>query len=460
MEHLTVSPIARTIGQAHTHTPDMSTSPDQIIEARWIIPIQPAGQILEHHALAIRDGRILDLLPQDIARARYPNAPRVCLEHHVLMPGLVNTHTHAAMSLLRGLGDDLPLMRWLNEAIWPAEVKHASEKFVFDGTLLAGAEMLRGGVTTFSDMYFFPDAAARAVDQLGMRALIGMTVIEFPTPYAADVDGYLAKGLAARDAWAGSGRIGFTLAPHAPYTISDDTFRRLQVLSDQLDVPIQIHLHETRDEIDQSAAQYRMRPIARLQALGALNPGLLAVHSVHLNEQDIEALARHGCAVAHCPTSNMKLASGIAPVGALREAGIAVGLGTDGAASNNRLDVLQEMRHAALLAKVASSDASALDAHTVLRMATLEGATAIGLADRIGSLEIGKAADLCAISLEDWVTAPHFNPASHVVYVAGREQVSHVWVEGAPKVADGQLIAIENPHLLELARLWQNALRF
>ena len=437
----------------------MSHTPDQIIEARWIIPVEPANTVLENHAVVITAGKITDLLPISTARDLYPHVARVSLPHHVLTPGFVNTHAHAAMTLLRGLADDLPLMEWLQTAIWPAESKHVSDKFVFDGTLLACAEMLRGGTTCFSDMYFFPDDAARATDTLGMRALMGITVIEFPTPYASDVDDYLAKGLAARDAWTGHDRIGFSMAPHAPYTISDDTFRRIQVLSDKLELPVQIHVHETANEIDESIAKHHVRPLARMHALGMVGPGLLAVHGVHLNDADIELLASMGGAVAHCPTSNMKLASGIAPITALRAAGVTVGLGTDGAASNNRLDMLQEMRHAALLAKVATGNAAALDAHQVIRMATLEGAQAIGLGDQIGSIEPGKWADLAALDLSDWITAPHFNPASHLVYVAGREHISHVWVAGQQKVEDGTLLAESNLQLKETAKMWQNAVR-
>jgi len=437
----------------------MPHNPDQIIEARWVLPVEPADTVLENHAVVIQSGRIQDLIPTSIARDLYPHTPRMSLPHHVLTPGFVNTHCHAAMTLLRGLADDLPLMQWLNEAIWPAEGKHVSEKFVFDGTLLACAEMLRGGTTCYSDMYFFPDAAARATDTLGMRGIMGMTVIEFPTPYASDVDDYIAKGLAARDAWAGHERIRFSMAPHAPYTISDATFRRIQMLSDQLELAVQIHVHETAREIEDGIKAHHVRPLARMHALGLVGPGLLAVHGVHLNEQDIELLARHGGAVAHCPTSNMKLASGIAPVTALREAGVPVGLGTDGAASNNRLDMLQEMRHAALLAKVATLDAAALGAHQALRMATLEGAQALGLADEIGSIAPGKWADLAALDLSDWICAPHFNPASHLVYVAGREQISHVWVAGQPKVEDRTLLAAENLNLMDTAKVWQNAVR-
>ena len=377
----------------------MSEAVDLLINARWIVPVDPHDSVLADHAVAVRGGRIVDLLGQDAARTRYAADKVVELPQHVLIPGLVNLHTHAAMSLLRGIADDLPLMRWLQEAIWPAESRHVSAAFVRDGTLLAAAEMIRGGITTCSDMYFHPEAAAEAFAAAGMRAVVGAVALEFPTSYASDPDDYLRKGLAARDRWQGHPLLGFSIAPHAPYTVSDESFRHVQTLADELELPIHVHIHETAQEIADSLAAHGCRPLARLARLGVLGSNLIGVHAVHVDEPDIELLARHGCSVAHCPTSNMKLASGIAPVPRLLAAGIPVGLGTDGAASNNRLDLLQEMRHAALLAKVGSLDATAVPAHAALRMATLDGARALGMDDRIGSIEIGKCADLCALEL-------------------------------------------------------------
>jgi 5-methylthioadenosine/S-adenosylhomocysteine deaminase len=362
------------------------------------------------------------------------------------------------MTLLRGLGDDLPLMRWLQEAIWPAESKLVSEKFVHDGTLLACAEMLRGGVTCFSDMYFFPEAAARAAAQAGMRCVLGIIAIEFPSAYASDADDYLAKGLNTRDQWRGDPLVNFCMAPHAPYTVSDRTFGRILMLAEQLDVPIHMHIHETLHEIEESIARHGMRPIARLQRLGLIGPSLIGVHAVHLLPDEIELLARNACSLVHCPTSNMKLASGIAPVAQLKSAGVRVALGSDGAASNNRLDILQETRQAALLSKVASADAGSLPAHETLRMATLDGAAALGLGGQIGSIEPGKHADLIAIDLGDWVTTPCFDPASHVVYVAGREQVSHVWIDGQLRMTDKSLLQFNNIDLRRLSKLWHNKL--
>jgi 5-methylthioadenosine/S-adenosylhomocysteine deaminase len=431
---------------------------DLMIEPRWIIPVEPAGVVLEHHALAVNQGRIVALLPRDEARAAYAPRERVQLNEHVLLPGLVNLHTHAAMALMRGYADDLPLRSWLQDKIWPAEAKHVSPGFVRDGTLLACAEMLRGGVTCFNDMYFFPQDAAAAALRLGMRAALGITVIEFPTAYAADAEDYLAKGLAARDEFRDQSLISFCLAPHAPYTVADKTFVRIATLAAQLDVPIHIHVHETRHEVEESLQQHGSRPLERLRRLGLIDPRLIAVHAVHLNGDEIALLAENGASIAHCPTSNMKLASGIPPVAGMLGAGLRVGLGSDGAASNNRLDLFREMRHAALLAKAASGDATVANAHQVLRMATLDGAAALGLDAIVGSLLPGKSADLCAVRLDDWLLQPCFDPASHLVYAAGRENVSHVWTEGRLHICDGEATTIDQVELLDITRIWHNIL--
>jgi 5-methylthioadenosine/S-adenosylhomocysteine deaminase len=436
----------------------MSESIDLLIEPRWLIPVEPHGTVLESHGVAIHRGKIVAVIPAREARQRYQPTSLVALPQHVLIPGLVNLHTHAAMSLLRGIADDLPLMDWLKTRIWPAEAKHISAAFVRDGTLLACAEMLRGGVTCFNDMYFYPEAAAEASRSLGMRTVLGMVVIEFPTAYAVDADDYLAKGLAVRDRLRGEPLLSFCMAPHAPYTVADKTFERIATLAAQLDLPIHLHVHETREEIEQSLAQHGERPLARLHRLGLLGPNLIGVHAVHLDEGDMSLLAENNCSLAHCPTSNMKLASGIAPVAQLSKRGIRVGLGTDGAASNNRLDLFQEMRHAGLLAKVASADASVLDAHTLLCMATLNGAAALGLDSRVGSILPGKAADLCAIRLDSVETSPCFCPASHLIYAAGREHVSHVWVDGIQQVENGVLPRCDTGQLLDAVNLWQNKL--
>ncbi|HTH40018.1 MAG TPA: TRZ/ATZ family hydrolase [Rhodocyclaceae bacterium] len=431
---------------------------DTLIEARWIVPVEPVGLVLENHALALKGDTIVDLLPTLEARQRYAPRKTFQLTDHLLTPGFVNLHTHAAMALLRGFADDLPLMRWLEDKIWPAEAKHANAAFVRDGSLLAAAEMLRGGTTCCSDMYFYPEAATEAFLEAGIRAAVGITTIEFPTSYACDADDYLAKGLAARDRFRDEALISFSLAPHAPYTVADKTFEKIGTLSAQLELPIHIHVHETRQEIEDSLRLHGCRPLARLERLGLLGPELIAVHAVHLNPEEIASLAHHGCHVAHCPTSNMKLASGIPAMADFLAKGGNAGLGTDGAASNNRLDMIQEMRHAALLGKVGSGNAAALDAHTVLHMATLAGARALGLGDAIGSLKPGKKADLCAIGINEWSSQPCFDPVSHLVYVLGREAVSHVWVGGKLRVDNAQFTDIDTAKLFALARLWQNTI--
>jgi len=406
----------------------------------------------------VAGGRIVAVLPTAEAERSYDAAKRVNLPDHALIPGLVNLHTHAAMTLLRGLADDLPLMEWLKDHVWPAEAKHVSAEFVYDGTLLACAEMLRGGITCFNDMYFFPEAAGRAALAAGMRAALGIIALEFPTSYAADANDYIAKGLAARDELKEEPLLSFCMAPHAPYTVSDKTLAKVVTIAEELDLPIHVHVHESRHEIEDSLAQHKVRPLERLGALGMLGPRLIAVHAVHVTDNEIDTLARHGASVAHCPSSNLKLASGLAPVAAMLARGVNVGIGTDGAASNNRLDLLEETRIAALLAKAVADDAQALPAHQALAAATLGGARALGLEALVGSLVPGKFADLCAIGFGEPELTPCYDPVSHLVYSAGRAQVSHVWVAGEIRLEQGKLVGFDNRSLNNRILLWQNKL--
>ncbi len=430
---------------------------DLRIDAGWIIPVEPAG-VLTGHALIADKGRIIALLPTDAADAAF--APRTTHRRptHALIPGLVNAHTHAAMTLMRGVADDLPLKTWLEDHIWPLEARFVAPDFVYDGTLLGAAEMLRGGVTCCNDMYFFPDAAARAYEAAGLRAMLGVPVLDFPTPYAADADAYLQNGLAARDAFKHSSLVTFSLAPHAPYTVGDTTWGKIVMYAQELDLPIQTHLAETRREVDNARAATGMTPLARLDRLGATGPAFIAVHAVHVEAADMELLAAQRCHVVHCPGSNMKLGSGIAPVTELIRRGINVALGTDGAASNNRLDLLGEMRLASLLAKVASEDPSAIPAAAALRMATLNGAAALGLDAQAGSLEPGKHADIVAIDLSGIGTSPMYDPVSHLTHAAGRECVTDVWVGAEQRVAGGRLTTIDESALLARTGAWQRQL--
>ncbi len=427
---------------------------DILIEAKWIIPVEPAEVILNYHALAISQGVICDILPIHEAQLRYRPQQTISLKNHALIPGLINLHTHAAMALMRGLADDRPLMEWLNQYIWPTESQHVTAQFVLDGTQLACAEMIRGGITCFNDMYFFPESSAQAAMTSGMRAAIGLVVIDFPTAYASDADDYISKGLEMRDNYQQHSQLSFCFAPHAPYTVSDKTFSSVLTYSEQLNIPIHTHLHETKEEIRMSLDSTGKRPIERLQHLGLLSPNLIAVHMTHLTGSEIKLIQQYGSSIAHCPSSNMKLASGFAPVTAFLNHGINIGLGTDGAASNNRLDIFEEMRLAALLAKAKSGQADALPAHQVLRMATLNGANALGLGNKTGSLTVGKAADITAIDFSDINLTPCYDPLSHVVYTAGREHVSHVWVNGRMLLENKKLTMLNQSDLHYRTAFW------
>lgn len=431
-----------------------------IISPSWIAPVEPAGVLLKDHSVVLRGALIEAVLPSAEAAQRYAQAERVELPEHLLIPGLINLHTHASMALLRGVGDDLPLERWLHERIWPLEAKLVSPEFVYDGALMAASEMLKCGVTCFNDMYFFPEQVARAADALGMRASLGIITVEFPTVYGSGPEDYLRKGLALRDELAGESRFSFTFSPHAPYTVSDASFRRIAVYCAELGLPICCHVHETRGEIEQAITQTGVRPLARLDALGIVGPELVAVHAVHLTDSEIELLAKRGASVAHCPHSNLKLGSGIARIDDLLAAGVNIGIGTDGSASNNRLDLLGEARSAALLAKGTSGRADAFNAHQLLHAMTLGAAQALGLAERIGSIAPGKCADLVAIDMSAPELTPAFDPVSHLAYAAGREHVTAVWVDGANVAFKRQLVASRARQaasdVTARLRIWQN----
>ena len=431
------------------------TKVDTLIHCRWLAPVEPATTIYEHYSLAIQKGRILDILPTDQANSTYNADIEHSLDRHLLIPGLINAHTHAAMSLLRGLADDLPLHEWLNEHIWPAETRWINEEFVHDGTQLAMAEMLRCGTTCFNDMYFFPDITARAAAHCGMRASIGLIVIDFPTVWARDADEYISKGLAVHDQYRSDPLITTLFAPHAPYTVSDKPLEHIRVLADELDIGIHMHIHETAEEVDKAVELTGKRPLQRLYELGLASPALLAVHMTQLSADDISTYATTGGHVVHCPESNLKLASGFCPAQALATAGINVALGTDGAASNNDLDMLGEMRTAALLGKAVSNDASALPAHEILRMATINGARALGISNDTGSLIKGKWADITAVCLDTLETQPLYDPVSQLVYASGREQVTDVWVAGQHLLKDRCLTTLDANDIIERAREWK-----
>ncbi len=428
---------------------------DTLIHPGWIVPVVPRGAVLEGYSIALTGGRISALLPSDQARAI--DAHRVLeLPGHALMPGLVNAHGHAAMALLRGYADDQPLMPWLEDHIWPAEAAHVSAEFVRDGVELAIAEMIRSGTTTFSDMYFFPDTCAETAERLGMRCQITFPILDFPTAWARDADEYISKGLALRDAVKHSDLVTVGFGPHAPYTVSEPNLVKVATLAAELDTPIQIHLHETRGEVLLAVEQNGERPLDTLNRLGLLGPRTQCVHMTDLGEQDISLLALSGAHVVHCPQSNMKLASGACPVAKLLDQGVNVALGTDSAASNNDLNLFGELQAAALLAKLAAEDATALPAADALAMATINGARALGLDDQIGSLEVGKQADIIAIDLTQPETQPHYHPLSLLAYACNGSQVSHCWIAGELLLEERRLTRIDLPALSARAAHWRH----
>jgi len=432
---------------------------DLIIEARWLATMVKNAPLSEHYSVIVQNDTIVDVLSTALAKSQYTSTDTVSLDEHILIPGLINLHTHAAMNLMRGIADDLPLMQWLNDHIWPAERAVVSNDYVKDASLHACAEMLSGGTTCFNDMYFFPQATAAAINQSGMRANLGLFVSEFANSYANDADDYLQKGFESHDSWRGNGMISSSIAPHAPYTVSDRTFEKIITYAEQLSIGIHTHLHETRDEISQSEAQYGVRPMQRLLKLGLLGPNFTAAHGVHLLPSEIDMLSEYSCHIAHCPSSNLKLGSGIAPISSMLKNNVNVGIGTDGAASNNRLDMFAEMRLAALLAKGVSEDPTTIPSHQALEMATINAAKALGLDDKIGSIEIGKKADVVAIKLSDITISPCYDPISHLVYTCGREHVTHTWVAGELCYSNGLYANIEPMELKEIIQKWHPKLK-
>lgn len=431
---------------------------ETLIHARWIIPVEPTSVTYENHSLVINGGKIIDLLPTEQALQKYQANQFEYLDRHALLPGLINCHTHAAMTLMRGIADDLPLMDWLQNHIWPLEQQWVSEEFVKDGTDLAIAEMLLGGTTCFNDMYFFPEVTARQAIKHGIRAKVGMIVIDFPSAYADNSDDYLAKGLELHEQLRHSDLCTTAFAPHAPYTVSDGPLQKIRTLADELELPVHIHVHETQHEVEQAVAEQGQRPLQRMHALGLVSPLLLAVHATQLDADDIQLLANAGAHVIHCPESNLKLASGFCPVARCLDAGINVALGTDGAASNNDLDMLGELRTAALIGKAVANDASAIPAMTALRMATINGAKALGLESVCGSLEIGKSADVIAIDLDFLATQPLYCPVSQIVYAASREQVTDVWVAGKRLLQRRLFTELDSEDLKAKIAKWQQRL--
>ena len=420
---------------------------DTLLHARWVIPVDNKHRYLEDHAIAIHEDKIIDILPSEQANSRYSADANRHYQQHALIPGLINSHTHAAMNLFRGLADDLSLMDWLENHIWPAEAEHVNEAFVHTGTELAIAEMIRSGTTCFNDMYFFPDVTARVAAEVGIRASVGLILIDFPTVWANNSEEYIDKGLAVFDHYKGHKLIKTAFAPHAPYTVSDEPLKQIHTLADELDLGVHMHIHETAFEVSQAEKNIGQRPLARLNDLGLLTPALQAVHMTQLLEEEIDLLAANGSHVIHCPKSNMKLASGICPVNQLLTSGVNVALGTDSSSSNNNLDMFGEMHMAALLAKISTMDATVAPAEQILQMATINGARALGMEEITGSLEVGKFADIVAVNFDTIETIPVYDPISHLVYCSSRDHVTDVWVAGKQRLTDKVLNTIDENRL-------------
>lgn len=428
---------------------------DLLIEAGWVVPVVPHGVVLIDHAVAVSAGAIVAVLPIGEARTRFAPKETVSRPEAVLIPGLVNAHTHNPMTLLRGIADDLPLMTWLREHIWPVEGALMGPEFVADGTTLAIAEMLRGGTTCANENYFFADVQAAVYKKHGFRARVGSVIIDFPSAWASSDDEYFDRACELHDTWRGDPLIGTAFAPHAPYTVNDANFERIRMLADQLDLPVHLHLHETAQEVTDSQKLHGQRPIARIDRLGLLNDRLIAVHMTQLTDAEIALCAQRGVSVVHCPESNLKLASGFSPACALLRAGVNLAIGTDGCASNNDLDMFGETRTAALLAKAVANDAAGLNAFEALHAATLGGAKALGFEDRIGSIEPGKQADLACVDLSKLETQPLHHVVSQLIYATGRQQVSDVWIAGKAKLRQRELVEMDIDAIVANARQWR-----
>lgn len=432
---------------------------DHLIHAKWIITCEENNRVLENHALALKDRKIVSILPSHEAQQQYQVDREEHYTSHAVMPGLINSHTHLAMNMFRGLADDLELMDWLNNHIWPAEGKWVSQEFVYDGSLLAMAEMIRCGTTCFNDMYFFLDATAQAADLAGMRAHIGMTIIDVPTSWAKTTDEYFTKAIEFYQRYKQNDRIIPTLAPHSTYTVSIENLEKVKKLADEYHLKTNIHLQEAPSEIEQAMAKYGKRPLQRLHEIGMVSPDLIAIHMTQINEADLEILQKTKPNIVHCPESNMKLVSGSCPVEQLTQLGINVALGTDGAASNNDLDMFGEMRSAAFLGKVTANDPKAIPAVAALKMATINGAKALGINHLTGSLEPGKAADFIAVDMNHIETQPVYHPVSQIVYATPRSQVTDVWVNGKQLLKNRKLMTLDEKELIEKAQVWRKKIK-
>ena len=429
-----------------------------VIEAGWVMPMNPKGVVLPQHSVLINEGKIVSVVPS--AETEGIEADEVIrLPDHIVLPGFVNAHTHAPMHLLRGMGADLPLMDWLQTKIWPAEGKLMSPAFCYEGSLIAGAEMLESGITCASDHYFFSEDVARGLTEAGLKCSVSGIVIGFPSAMAKTTDEYIACAEKLFERFKNDPKVRVTFGPHAPYPVDDVALIKVRELAQKHNAYIHMHVDETQSEIEGSLKQYGIRPIERLHQLGLLSEKFISVHTVKADDKELELLAKTGASVVHCPCSNLKLASGFSPIAKMMRMGINVAMGTDGVASNDKVDILGETRLAAMLGKAVCEDTTQMKVGDMLHAATLAGAKALGWDDRIGSIEKGKDADLIAVDLGNIDALPVFDPASQLLYSAGREDITHVWVDGTIVVKKQQsdgLRPIKREKAQKITKTWQN----
>jgi len=433
-------------------------SADLILEPSWLLPMAPARTVLTGHSVAILGAQIVAIGPTQAIREQFHTTANLRLDGQLLMPGLVNAHGHAAMVLLRGLAEDLPLDSWLRTRIWPLEARWMSSEFVADGVALALIEMLKSGTTCFSDMYFYPEVTASAVRDCGMRAQITFPLIDFANAWSKSAAEGFRKGLALHDAYRDDPLIRIGFGPHSAYALRDDDLIKTLTLADEIDAPIHMHLNETAHEVAAARRDLGRSHIQHLADIGMLVPRLQAVHLTQIDDAELELLIEGGVRAIHCPQSNLKLGSGIADIARMRRRGLVVGLGTDGAAANNSLDLFTEARIAALLAKTVSGNPATLDAFEALELTTLGSARALGLDATIGSIELGKAADLISIDLTHSGALPVHRPESTLLYTASGSHVRNVWIAGRRLICDGQATTLDETDIRARATAWSSRL--
>ncbi len=432
-----------------------------IVRTQYLITMNKKDEIIENGAVVVEEGRIKDIaeFTEILKKYKEPSIPIYGNSHSVLMPGFINTHTHAAMVLFRGIADDLPLKQWLTEHIWPREAKFLSPEFVYDGTLLASLEMLKSGTTTFNDMYFFTESIAEASKKLGIRAVIGQGVLDFPTASGKGADEYLKKAEEFIEKYGSDELITPAIAPHAIYTCSRETLLKSKELALKNSVPIHIHLSETFHEVEECIKEHGKRPVKYLDEIGFLEGKITAAHSVWLDDEEINIMAERGIGVSHCIESNLKLSSGIAPVARMIKKGVKVSMGTDGAASNNNLDLLEEISIAAKVQKGITADPTVLDVKTCMKMLTVWAAESLGIESETGSIEIGKKADMILLNLRKPHLQPVYDIYSTIIYSAKASDIEDVFVNGIPVILNGRHQFVDEDEIIDKALWWAERIR-